>query len=326
MLDMVNRAIRKPEAITPQDEENFLRTKARIAMLHDSFMDSLKHDKAVGTNMIEIVNRAITLKGMGRISEAENKKLEIEWHEVYLLLNETVSTLNEKRAELAEINEMMFKLGKLWERTQTNFKAFLRSIYFKLMVATAAILFIVYGVPAMGIYDWDKLRDIRPLQPVISGTFWMGRAVGISAPYFTLREFTERSLKDPVGGLIHTTHTTEKPKSAAARDIADVMMARVTDRDARDNVRQLLEGAESYEALRFRNDNETQTGFVYLFWFRRVPEARRVMSLLNPHTVTGDLSADFRVTQKSNVIAITFSRHQDFGERIYENRIEFMRP
>lgn len=324
MLEMINEAVKNPDAITPQSEEQFLRAKARIAMLHDSFMDSLKHDKAVGTNMIEIVNRSITLRMMTRISEAESKKLEIEWHEVFLLLNETVSTLNEKRAELGEINEFMFKLGKVVDRMKTNFKSFLRSIYFKIIVGTAVACVIIFGVPAAGIYDWDNLRDIRPLQPVISGTFWMGRAVGLSTPYFTIQEFSTRAFRDPVGGLSHFSHTTEKPKADAARDIADVMMSRVRDSEARTNVREHFESAENYEAFRIVSDGERDTAFLYLFWFRRVGEANRVNLLLGPHSA--DLDSDFQVTQKANVVAVLFGRNQEFTRRIQENRIDIMAP
>ncbi|MCC5877341.1 MAG: hypothetical protein JJU11_14050 [Candidatus Sumerlaeia bacterium] len=324
MLDMINQAVKHPDAIDPQAEEQFLRAKARIAMLHDSFMDSLRHDKPIGTNMIEIVNRSITLRLMTRISEAESKKLEIEWHEVFLLLNETVSTLNEKRAELAEINEYVFRMGKVIDRMKTNFKSFLRSIYFKLIVASAVACVIIFGVPAAGIYDWDNLRDIRPLQPVISGTFWMGRAVGLTTPYFTLQEFSGRAFREPVGGLSHFNHTTDKPKADAARDIADVMMARVRDSDARTTVREHFETADNYEAFRIVTDGERDTAYLYLFWFRRVNQAGRVTTLLAPHT--GDLDSDFQVTQKANVVAVLFARNQDFARRIQENRIDIMAP
>lgn len=324
MNEMTNRAIKNTDTINPEAEEDFLRVKARIAMLHDSFMDSLKHDKAVGTNMIEIVNRSITLQGMARMSEAEVKKLEIEWHEAYLLLNETVSTLNEKRQELGEINETTFKLKRMAERLQTNFKAFLLSVYFKIIVGAVALSFIIWGIPGLGIYDWDNLRDIRPLEPVVSGTLWAGRMAGLTTPYFSLREFTDRAFKDPVGGLPHDNFRSDRNQENAAQVITEVMLQGLGDAAFRSEFQEMLESADQYDAYKFVASGSQHEGFMYLFWFRRVGTASRVSSMLMPHTA--DIPSTFIVTQKANIITVVFSRHEEHRKRIQENRIDFMRP
>lgn len=324
MNEMINRAMKNPDSIDPQGEEDFLRVKARIAMLHDSFMDSLKHDKAVGTNMIEIVNRAISLRVMNRMSEAEAKKLEIEWHEAYLLLNETVSAMNDRRQELGEINEVAFKMRRMVERAQTNFKAFLLSVYFKIIVGAVALTFIIWGVPALGIYDWDNLRDIRPLEPVVSGTLWAGRMAGLTTPYFSLSEFTDRAFKDPVSGLPHDNFRSERNKDDAADVITEVMLQGIGDSGFREDFRDLLKSADQYDAYKFVASGSRHEGFMYLFWFRRVGTASRVSAMLMPHQ--HELPSTFIVTQKANVITIVFSRHEDHRMRIQESRVDFMRP
>ena len=47
--------------ITQDKEAKFLEIKSRIAMLHDSFLESLDHDQNIGQNIINIVTRCITL-------------------------------------------------------------------------------------------------------------------------------------------------------------------------------------------------------------------------------------------------------------------------
>src|SRR5690606_13071397 len=132
-LDHYTKYVRNPEAvITPELEQKFMDVKARIAMLHDSFMEALRQDQNIGQNMLSIVNRSITLRHLRKLGQADQKKVEIEWHECYLLLNMTVSTIAEERERLAEINEVTWKIQKVRERIWLNIVAFFKSIYFKI--------------------------------------------------------------------------------------------------------------------------------------------------------------------------------------------------
>jgi hypothetical protein len=128
--------------ITHDREAEFLNLKSRIAMLHDSFMESLKHDAEIGQHILTIIERSITLKHLGKLSLAEVKKMEIEWHESYLLLSETVASIEEKREVLANVNPTKYKIEKFRAELVMNMKAFLGGLYFK-------ILLVFIGVPVL---------------------------------------------------------------------------------------------------------------------------------------------------------------------------------
>lgn len=154
----------KSENINPEKENQFLEIKSRIAMLHDSFMDALTHDQNIGQEVLNIVSRAITLKHLSRQSTADIKKMEIEWHESYLLLNETIGTLEEKRNELAQVNEAQYRAGKAAGAARQKFTHFFTSTGFKFTVVVVAVLFVTLGVQFLGIYDYNDLGKIPALK------------------------------------------------------------------------------------------------------------------------------------------------------------------
>jgi hypothetical protein len=323
-LDMVTRAVRNPDIINPQTEKQFLAAKARIAMLHDAFMDSLRHDKGVGTNMLEIVNRSITLRSMTRMSEAESKKLELEWHEAFLLINETVTTLAEEREELAGVNEFAFKMGKLKERVVVQLKSFFLSIYFKILVGLAALAFIIWGIPAMGIYDWDKLRDIRALETPVSGVLFIGRAIGMHTPYYRLADFTEPMLKNPVGGITPKVGDGNRDLDWAKSRLPDGMLGGVAGFDDIQKLKDEFAKALSYERIRFLADGGDPDTWAYIFYFRRTAEANRVYSEINRWK--SQMSPNFIVVPKSNILVILQSTNPDQTKRIKENYVDRMKP
>jgi len=127
-------ALKGGNAITHEREAEFLDLKSRIAMLHDSFMESLRHDQEIGQHILSIIELSITLKHLGRLSLAEFKKMEIEWHESYLLLSETVASMEEQRDALAIVNPTKYKLEKLKINIVLNVKAFVGGIFFKIIM------------------------------------------------------------------------------------------------------------------------------------------------------------------------------------------------
>lgn len=163
----------KGESITPDKENQFLEVKSRIAMLHDSFMEALTHNQNIGQEVLNIITRAITLKHLGRLSTADTKKMEIEWHESYLLLNDTIAALEQKRRELAEINETQYKAGLAAAGARQKVGKIVGSFYFKLAVIILGVLGATIGVQVMGLYDYDDLGKMKALQTPYS---W-GKAV-----------------------------------------------------------------------------------------------------------------------------------------------------
>ena len=201
-LDLFTKAVNKTVEINPPLEQTFMEIKARIAMLHDSFMEAVRHDKNVAQNMLTIVNRSITLRHLQRMGQADMKKIEIEWHETYLLLNETVSHLAEEREKLANINEFSYKMGKIAERGRLNLKHFVTSIYFKIFVVIAVLLFIIVGIPAFDIYDYNNLRTKDKIgKPYGAFLDFKRDLLHLSAPYSSIEKFSDKYFTTPPDGF-----------------------------------------------------------------------------------------------------------------------------
>lgn len=150
-----------------ENEMAFLELKSRIASLHDVFLSVLSHSDAnVGQSVLTIISKTITLKHVYRLTDAEIKKLEIEWHESYLLLNETIGELEDKKEALAQINHLHHTINHFVNNIGHYSGEITRSIYFKIIVFIIVILFVIFGIPAFGIYDYSELRTNKYGKPV----------------------------------------------------------------------------------------------------------------------------------------------------------------
>jgi hypothetical protein len=149
----------KGDAMTNEGEEEFLNVKSRIAMLHDAFMASIMADKNIAQSMLTIVSRAITLHHLARMSVAEVKKMEIEWHQTFLLLQETLGNLEEKRQELSEVSEAVYRAEQFRHRTKQRIDRLIKSNVTKGLAILLGLIFVTVGVQVLGIWDWAKLKD-----------------------------------------------------------------------------------------------------------------------------------------------------------------------
>ncbi len=189
-LEFYNVAVKSPEQINPQNEQGFLNAKARVAMLHDSFMDSLERDRQTGANMLGLINRSITLRHLNKMGAADHKKMEIEWHEVYLLLSDTVTALEEERSKLAGISQSSHNMKKMQERLVANLKAFFGSFYFKMLV----FLVIVGGLLSSVFIFEDELRTAEWSKKHFPKVLAFERNIlGMDAPYSDVSEFTAKA-------------------------------------------------------------------------------------------------------------------------------------
>ncbi|KPL11057.1 hypothetical protein AMJ85_04770 [candidate division BRC1 bacterium SM23_51] len=142
------------DGITPEREHEFITVKSRIAMLHDSFMESLEHDQNIGQNVLDIVKRSITLKHIHRMSTAEIKKIELEWHESYLLLNETVGMLEDKRKQFALVKPSQYYRQIYTEKALRASRDFLTGWVFKAIVAVVVLMVLIFAFIQFGAMDW----------------------------------------------------------------------------------------------------------------------------------------------------------------------------
>ncbi|MBM3334873.1 hypothetical protein FJY63_09450, partial [Candidatus Sumerlaeota bacterium] len=128
------------EGVTPEKEGRFITLKSRIAMLHDSFMDCLEHDQNIGQNVLAIVTRSITLKHVARMSPAEIKKIELEWHESYLLLNETLGGLDDRRKRFAQVSPAQYYRQVYSKKTIEAMHRFVTGWAFKGIVGAVVVI------------------------------------------------------------------------------------------------------------------------------------------------------------------------------------------
>jgi hypothetical protein len=142
------------EAITPEKEHEFITIKSRIAMLHDSFIDSLEQDQNIGQNVLSIVTRSITLKHIHRMSTAEIKKIELEWHESYLLLNETLGVLDDKRRQFAQVTPSVYYREMYTKKATKAVRDFISSWVFKAIVGLGIVMAVIIGFVQFGGGDY----------------------------------------------------------------------------------------------------------------------------------------------------------------------------
>jgi len=174
-------AVKGEDLITHEREAEFLHLKSRIAMLHDSFMAALKHDQDIGQYVLSVIERSITLKHINRLSVAEINKMQIEWHESYLLLSEIVASLEEQMETISKINPTTYKLNKIKGNVIANVKAFFTSTYFK-------VILVILGIPIAlillnQVWAFSNLKNYRITRGAYYSCAKIWRIVNPNMPY-----------------------------------------------------------------------------------------------------------------------------------------------
>lgn len=262
----------KGENITPEKENQFLELKSRIAMLHDSFMEALEDKHSIGQEVLNIITRAITLKHLGRLSTADVKKMEIEWHEAYLLVNDTIAALEERRRELADINESQYKAKLAAGAMRQKAGKFFGSFYFKLAAIIAVVLGATIGVQVMGIYDYDELGKI----PAIKTPYNWGKAVvravyDEDSPWPTIDSMHRRAYGTWPEGIRAPQVDAEADKDVTARQLGQVASEIGVGPQVAQGLSQAVEFRK--EVAEKQNDPDIN---IYTFRFDNATKAREV--------------------------------------------------
>ncbi len=238
-------AVKGGAGITSEREAQFLRLKSRIAMLHDPLMDSLTHDQAIGQHVLSLVERSITLKHLHKLSTAEIKKMEIEWHEAYLLLSEVVGTMEEQQEVLAAVNPTTYRLKKFQQNLAFNIKAFFSSIYFKLILVFG-------GIPIALIllnqaWPLENLKNYK----LTKGFYYKGqnlyRIIDATLPYDRVEDIPRK--------------TSERPENLES----------VASKFDKNSAAMLLYGSELYNILRGANVSFKEEAYEIRENHRKIP-------------------------------------------------------
>lgn len=317
-LELISVGIKDPSQINPQYEQAFLNSKARIAMLHDSFMEAIKNDKekSTGANMLGLVNRSITLRHVAKSQDVEKKKMEIEWHEVYLMLNECIVGLEEERAKLLAINEFNWKVGKVLKSIQSAVWNFVTSPYLKFAVG---VVVVVGAVASLFIFE-DALRKNPQTGKYFSYFLYAQRQfVGIEAPYMSIGEFTKGGFNKPVPGVKEFSMKDSGVNKVAAA-LAGLRF-NLGDKSPMELVGQAAQEAEVWTA---DMENGVRPAAVYLIYYFDVRRARALETAFksaNPGNTT-----NFNVVRKANIVGIAYAPRRDAADILAKWYLSSMAP
>ncbi len=159
-LDIISQSL-KYKTIPSEKEEEFMKVKSNLAMYHDEFVTLAEEDPQTAQNMLSLVARTISLKHLRRLSAAEVKKIEIEWHEVNFLLNNVIGELEEKRERTNQINPMTFKGKKVLANIGLFFSSLFHNTALRVIVA---LVILVGGLLAVDHMWGEQLNQYQAYQ------------------------------------------------------------------------------------------------------------------------------------------------------------------
>jgi hypothetical protein len=298
--------------IAPDKEAAFLENKSSIAMLHDSFMEALTHDQNIGQNVMGIIARCITLRHVSRLSVAEIKKIEIEWHESYLLLNETIGYLEEKKENLASVSNFQYTMSNFRKNLALAAQTVAKSIYTKIILIILAVVFVVWGIPTFGIYDYHNLKNYRYTEALYYAFMDFYREyINSSTPYDRIQDFKWDEKKTPGISMSIKTDYTRK-------QIVDLIYGYPLL-----NISNDLMNAQEFQFATFRIGRNSTDAHMFLFttigeaedvltkyqkWVESVPSYEK-----NNPASTPNLTTAFR---KINMVIFLRSTNRDVRTRI----------
>ncbi len=316
----------KGENITPEKENQFLDLKSRIAMLHDSFMDALTSNQNVGQDVLSVITRAITLKGVNRLSTADTKKLETEWHDVYLLLNDTIAVLEQKRQDLDAINESQFRAKRAAGLANQKVRKFLGSFYFKLSAIIVALLFVTIGIQTLGFYDYDNIGQMSGLTTPYNWGKAAVRIVKPDSPWPSIQSMYRKPHSGWPAGLSEPEVDTDLDKDGAARKLAQLT--------APAGIGQQF-GTILQSALEFKYEESTkQHGDgveIYTFRFANADQSRELDKLWkdtrkgyanrpqNNRTPTPPVIDRLEMAPSVNIVTIVYSQNPETAVKMMED-------
>jgi len=111
LFNQILSAYPSPGVNKAQLENQFLKVKSKLAREHQVIKDTLGPDYKFDGGVINIISGATNLEAIYSQSEVAVKKLQNEWHRAFISINETLGTLEDKKAR-AEAGEKVM-IGNL---------------------------------------------------------------------------------------------------------------------------------------------------------------------------------------------------------------------
>lgn len=108
----------KKDIITKEEEAHFLETKTLIQQKYDSLKNSLEFKYMPHARLTDPVNDILGLNTIRFMSEKNLRKLNDDWRDSYIFLNNILERLKNKKRRLSTFNPVSVYLKRFFERTR----------------------------------------------------------------------------------------------------------------------------------------------------------------------------------------------------------------
>lgn len=281
-------------------EADFLQLKSQIALLHDAFLESIdtstREAAAISQSIITIVERCILLRQMIKMTPAELKKMEMEWHEAYLLINETIGLLEEQIAKLATVGKTSHYLDIYAWKSVKRVTRFLTGKAFVATVITTVLLIALVVLPYFKVYTYDALDKNPSTQASYRVVRNMLRAVLPDIMYRDWADYVKTNVKTDED-LKALKFTRDTPAETRRKDLVNLITSTGT-------LANVSKEKPDGELARFNRDNPYDT---FVVMFDNVASAKEAMELFEKRKLADNVvefGKKFQAERSANVVAI----------------------
>ncbi|MCD5390514.1 hypothetical protein LR007_01405 [candidate division NPL-UPA2 bacterium] len=103
----------KDGKVSAEEERKFMEIKSLIARKYQGLGQTLGEEFSPDNRITEIISQAVSLEGLAGTSGMKFGKIENDWHQSYIRLNEFLGGLESQRDEIAKISRMSLFFGGL---------------------------------------------------------------------------------------------------------------------------------------------------------------------------------------------------------------------
>ena len=112
----IHKDIIKKDIITKEEEAVFLETKKIIRDKYDALKNNLEFKYMPHARLTDPVNDILSLNTIRLMSEKNLKKLNDDWRDSYIFLNNILERLKNKKRRLEQFNPVSVYLKRFFER------------------------------------------------------------------------------------------------------------------------------------------------------------------------------------------------------------------
>lgn len=307
-------------------EAAFLRLKSQIAISHDSFMESIeqgnRESTATAQDIISVVERCIMLRTMKRMSPAEMKKMELEWHESYLLVNETIGLLQEEVDSLAEVSHFHHSMQAVIATVLAKLSRLIHSKGLHASLGILAVVTVLVVLPMMDVYSYDFLNNYSATKPAYQlGRDMLRNSVAKNLAYQDWEVFARKGL-NPIPRIYGRKQELDRAeKDATEASMLYSEAEGIEPLDLRDN----MTGALEKDVEIFENYRDGTT-FLFMALLPKTEDARKFVDefdnwhrkvMLNP--VLRDDASRVTVSRKVNAVFMVLSATEDRAKNLTDH-------